>query len=73
MERFSLKQCVTNAVAAVQNRAQTKAIRFSHHMDDSIGQIAGEAVLIEETIMNILFNAVKYTPEGGQVSLEVTG
>ena len=27
--------------------------------------------LIEETATNILFNAVKYTPEGGSVSLEV--
>lgn len=71
-ERFSLRSCVMNAVTAVQNRAQTKAIRFTHHMDASIDQIVGEAVLIEETIMNILFNAVKYTPEGGAVSMEVT-
>lgn len=71
MERFSLKTCVMNAVTSVQNRAEVKAIEFSYHMDDSIGEIVGEAVLIEETIANILFNAVKYTPEGGKVSLEV--
>jgi len=71
MERFSLKTCVMNAVTAVQNRAEVKAIALAYHMDDSIDQVVGEAVLIEETITNILFNAVKYTPEGGEVSLEV--
>ncbi len=71
-ERFSLKDCVMNAVAPVQNRAQVKSIQFSYHMDVSVGEMVGEAVLIEETIMNILFNAVKYTPEGGKVALEVT-
>lgn len=70
-EPFSLKNCVMNAVAAVENRAQTKAIQFSYHMDTSIDEMIGEAVLIEETIMNLLVNAVKYTPRGGKVSMEV--
>ncbi|MBN1360144.1 MAG: HAMP domain-containing histidine kinase [Sedimentisphaerales bacterium] len=69
-EPFSLRDCLLNALTLTQNRARDKAITVTHRIDASIETITGEAVLIEETITNILFNAVKYTPEGGKVSLE---
>lgn len=70
-ERFSLKICVSNALAAVQNRAKSKEIAVTHSIDASVDELLGEAVLIEETITNILFNAIKYTPPGGRVSMEI--
>lgn len=69
-EPFSLRDCLLNALAVAQNRARVKAITVTSRVDPSIDNIVGEAVLIEETITNILFNAVKYTPERGKVSLE---
>jgi signal transduction histidine kinase len=71
MERFSLKNCVFNALAAVQNRARGKSIEVTHTIELSVDEIPGEAVLIEETLTNLLFNAVKYTPAGGAVSLTI--
>lgn len=71
MERFSLKNCIFNALAAIQNGARAKAIAVSHTITASVDELPGEAVLIEETITNLLFNAVKYTPQGGAISLEV--
>lgn len=71
MERFSLKNCVFNALAAVQRGARNKSIAVTHTIELSTDEIPGEAVLIEETVTNLLFNAVKYTPEGGHVSLTV--
>jgi signal transduction histidine kinase len=71
MEHFSLKNCVFSALASVQNRANKKSIVVTHEIDAAVDEVAGEAVLIEETITNVLFNAVKYTPDGGKVRLEV--
>jgi signal transduction histidine kinase len=71
VERFSLKSCVANALGAVQNKAKNKEIAVTYSIDPSIDELLGEAVLIEETITNILFNAVKYTPPGGKVSMEI--
>jgi signal transduction histidine kinase len=71
MERFSLRNCVFNSLASVQNKAQSKSIAVSHQIDPDVDEVFGEAVLIEETLTNMLFNAVKYTPEGGRVSMEV--
>jgi len=73
MERFSLRNCVFNSLASVQNKAQSKSITVSHQIDPDVDELFGEAVLIEETLTNMLFNAVKYTPEGGRVSIEVKG
>jgi signal transduction histidine kinase len=71
MERFSLRNCIFNSLAAVQSRAQSKSIVVNHRIDPALDEIVGEAVLIEETLTNMLFNAVKYTPEGGGVWIEV--
>lgn len=70
IEQFSLRKAILNVLALVQNKAQSKSISLSHRIDPEIDKIWGEAVLVEETIANILFNAVKYTPDGGKVSLE---
>ncbi|RPJ34905.1 MAG: sensor histidine kinase, partial [Planctomycetaceae bacterium] len=69
-ERFSLRKTLLSALALVQNRAQSKSIVLNYHIDPAIDMIDGEAVLIEETITNILLNAVKYTPAGGRVGIE---
>ncbi len=68
---FSLRTCIGNALAAVHNRAQEKAIAVSCHFDIHEDHINGEPVLIEETITNVLFNAVKYTPAGGTVKIGI--
>lgn len=70
VERFSLRNCLINALSAVQNRARSKTITVTHFIDSAVDEVLGEEVLIDETVTNILFNAVKYTPEGGAVSLE---
>ncbi len=71
MERFSLRRCVISSLASVQSKAREKSITLHYEIDPSVDEVLGEAVLIEETITNMLFNAVKYTPNGGRVGLEV--
>ena len=71
MERFSLRNCIFNSLAAVQNKAQSKSIVVNHQIDPAVDEVFGEAVLIEETLTNMLFNAVKYTLDGGKVCMEV--
>jgi len=71
MERFSLRSCIFNSLTSVQNRAQKKSITLHHQIDPGVDEVLGEAVLIEETLTNLLFNAVKYTPDGGKVGMDV--
>jgi signal transduction histidine kinase len=71
MNYFSFKNVVFNVIAAVENRAGEKNIQISYEIDPKVDEIFGEQVLIEETLMNILSNAIKYTQKGGKVELNV--
>ncbi len=68
---FSLRTCIANAIGSVKQRAQDKQIALHFELDETLDQYYGEAVTIEETIMNLLANAVKYTPSGGTVTMTV--
>ena len=70
-ERFSLKNSIYNSFVSVEDKAAAKNIQLHHTLDPSVDEIFGSPVLIEDTITNILINAVKYTPAGGSVQMQV--
>ena len=70
-ERFSLKSIIYNAFVAVEDKAVAKEIQLKHDLDPLIDEISGSQVLIEDTITNLLMNAVKYTLPGGSVQLQL--
>ncbi|MHC4221058.1 MAG: sensor histidine kinase [Planctomycetota bacterium] len=71
MEYFSLKNSIFNALITVQNRAARKEIAIDYNIEEGIDEIYCEPILIEETITNLLFNAVRYTPGNGSVKINV--
>jgi two-component system phosphate regulon sensor histidine kinase PhoR len=71
MENFPLRNVVMDSVVTVERRASRKSVDFSYDIDDSIDEIYGEPVLIGEAITNLLFNAIRYTPQGGSISLKI--
>jgi signal transduction histidine kinase len=73
MQAFSLPECICKALAGVAGRAQEKSIAVTSNIDPSVGRIIGNEFSINEMISNLLFNAVKYTPENRTVHLEAKG
>jgi signal transduction histidine kinase len=71
-EQFSLKECIYDAFAAVEGKAEAKAISMDYEISVNKDTVFGSPLVIEEMIRNLLFNAVKYTPENGSVKLLVT-
>ncbi len=70
MGPFSLPDSISKALASVANRAKEKSITVSSNVEPSVGQIVGNEFSINEMLTNLLFNAVKYTPEKKTVHLE---
>ena len=70
MEAFSLPDSISKALASVANRASEKSIAVTSSVDPSLDQIIGNEFSINEVITNLLFNAIKYTPENKTVHLE---
>ena len=71
MENFAVRNVLFNSLATVERKAKDKDITISHQIDEGVDEIYGEPVLIEETLTNILLNAVKYTPAHGKIELNI--
>ncbi len=68
-KEFSLYDTIMAALETVGRKAEDKSITVSYDVDEDIGNIVGDEFSINEMITNLLFNAVKYTPEGKTIHL----
>jgi signal transduction histidine kinase/ActR/RegA family two-component response regulator len=59
------------AVETVRPAADAKGIRIEKHYDSGAGMVAGDAARLQQVIWNLLTNAIKFTPQGGQVDIEL--
>ncbi|MHC4123476.1 MAG: ATP-binding protein [Planctomycetota bacterium] len=67
---FPLPATISRAMETVERKAQDKSITLTSKIDPAINQIVGNQFSINEVITNLLFNAIKYTPENKSVHLE---
>ncbi len=72
-ERFSLPDLVAELIAIIQPQAEERHL----HADVIINNIRSEELIgdtmrLRQVLLNLASNAIKYTPEGGDVRLIVT-
>ena len=53
-----------------QDEAHQKGLKFEMIVSNDLPNIQGDADMIEQTLENLVSNAIKYTPEGGTVCVE---
>jgi heavy metal sensor kinase len=51
--------------------AEDKSISL-HVQDDNVGQVIGDSEWLERIVVNLLDNAIKFTPSGGRVTVTVS-
>ena len=68
MERIDLNEFLSAVVDQIRPLAQTKAITLTEHVPDNL-PIQGQLDLLIRLFLNVLDNAVKYTPPNGRVTL----
>lgn len=73
VESFSLSNSISKAIDTVTRKAKDKSIALSSNVEPTVGQIVGDEFSINEMITNLLFNAIKYTPENRTVQLNAKG
>jgi GAF domain-containing protein len=66
---FDLAKAVAHAASLVRERAERRGIALSTHCDDGIGMINGDERKVKQVLLNLLSNALKFTPEGGRVDI----
>ena len=66
-----LKELVSTIVAAVQDRAQQQNLTLSYQSHDAAVMALCDRVRTEQIFWNLINNAIKFTPAGGRIDLQL--
>jgi signal transduction histidine kinase len=66
---FDLPGAIDNALILVRERASRCGITLGHSVDERLGSIRGDERKVKQVLLNLLSNALKFTPEGGRIDV----
>src|SRR5712671_3664424 len=66
---FDLPSAIDNALILVRERASRRGITLGCTIDQRLGLISGDERKVKQVLLNLLSNALKFTPEGGQIDV----
>ena len=69
LTKFDLPAAMENALTLVKGRAGNHGIGLNLDVDRRLGEFVADERKIKQVLVNILSNAVKFTPEGGRVDV----
>jgi PAS domain S-box-containing protein len=73
MGPVSVKSVGQASLRFVEQAAQKKHLTLTLQLDEQIESLQADKQRLRQILVNLLANAVKFTPEGGAVGLEVVG
>jgi signal transduction histidine kinase len=66
---FDLPGAIENTLILVRERAQRRAITLERAIDGRLGTIRADERKVKQVLLNLLSNALKFTPEGGRIDV----
>jgi signal transduction histidine kinase len=69
VEAFDAPSALANALTLVRERAQRHGIALGLEVDPQLGEFRADERKFKQILLNLLTNAVKFTPDGGRVDV----
>jgi len=66
---FDLPSAIDNALTLVRERATRRGIALGRAIEDPVGVMQGDERKVKQVLLNLLSNALKFTPEGGRIDM----
>jgi signal transduction histidine kinase len=66
---FDLPSAIENALTLVRERASRRGITLGSAIDERLGLLRGDERKVKQVLLNLLSNAMKFTPEGGRIDV----
>ncbi|MCM8796204.1 MAG: ATP-binding protein, partial [Candidatus Omnitrophica bacterium] len=64
-------EVIKRTLAVLEPQAKKKSISISLNVMDSLPKVLADPTRLSQVILNLLDNAIKYTPDGGKVSISI--
>jgi signal transduction histidine kinase len=66
---FDLPGTIENMLTLVRERAVRRGIALERSVDERLGMIRADERKVKQVLLNLLSNALKFTPEGGKIDV----
>ncbi|MCU1231620.1 MAG: two-component system sensor histidine kinase, partial [Acidobacteria bacterium] len=70
-EPFSMPELVQDVVQKFQLRAEKAEVRLDAELSADLPLVSGDLALMERVLENLIENAIRYTPAGGEVRVSL--
>ncbi len=68
---ISLPFIIKAALETVRLAAEAKSIQIELMFESDVGQVLGDSGRLQQVVWNLLANAIKFTPQGGRVEVQL--
>lgn len=68
-EKIDLGNCIQKITTLLSISAQTKKISVDLKISEKCGQVKSDVQLLNTILRNLISNAIKFTPEGGKITI----
>lgn len=71
LEKVNITEIIENIIKVLSNKADSKFIKIILDINKPTAYVEGEALRIKQIFINLISNALAYTPENGQVKITI--